>query len=100
MAERDFAPLHPGEVLLEEFLTPSNISQHQLALSMRVAQQKINDIVRGKRSITPDTALRLSIALGTTPEFWLGLQMDYDLEKARGLFGKTIQAEVSRLIEI
>jgi len=82
METRDFGPLHPGEVLLEEFLTPLNISQHQLAIAMRVAQQKINDIVRGKRSITPDTALRLAAALGTSAEFWLGLQQEYDLDCA------------------
>ncbi|PKO04062.1 MAG: addiction module antidote protein, HigA family [Chloroflexi bacterium HGW-Chloroflexi-3] len=98
METRDFGPLHPGEVLLEEFLTPLKISQHQLALAMRVAQQKINDIVRGKRSITPDTALRLAAALGTTPEFWLGLQQEYDLDCARGLFGDRIQMEVSKLL--
>ena len=98
MENRDFGPLHPGEILLEEFLTPLKISQHQLALAMRVAQQKINDIVRGKRSITPDTALRLAAALGTTPEFWLGLQQEYDLDRARGLFGDSIQMEVNRLV--
>ncbi len=98
MDNRDFGPLHPGEVLLEEFLIPLNISQHQLALAMRVAQQKINDIVRGKRSITPDTALRLAAALGTTAEFWLGLQQDYDLDCARGLSGNSIQREVSKII--
>jgi addiction module HigA family antidote len=97
MEKRDFGPLHPGEVLLEEFLIPMNLSQHQLALAMRVAQQKINDIVRGKRSITPDTALRLAAALGTTAEFWLGLQQEYDLDCARGLFGDSIQMEVSRV---
>ena len=96
--EREFGPLHPGEVLLEEFLIPLKISQHQLALAMRVAQQKINDIARGKRSITPDTALRLAAALGTTPEFWLGLQQEYDLDCARGLFGESIQMEVSKLV--
>jgi addiction module HigA family antidote len=83
MEKRDFGPIHPGEILLEEFLIPLKISQHQLALAMRVAQQKINDIVRGKRSITPDFALRLAAALGTTPEFWLGLQEEYDLDCAR-----------------
>lgn len=97
MKTRDFGPLHPGEVLLEEFLIPMQISQHQLALAMRVAQQKINDIVRGKRSITPDTALRLAAALGTTAEFWLGLQQEYDLDCARSLFGNNIQMEVSKL---
>jgi addiction module HigA family antidote len=98
METRDFGPLHPGEVLLEEFLNPLKISQHQLAIAMRVAQQKINDIVRGKRSITPDTALRLAAALGTTAEFWLGLQQEYDLDCARGLFGDSIQMEVSKLL--
>jgi addiction module HigA family antidote len=97
MDRRDFGPLHPGEVLLEEFLVPLNISQHQLAIGMRVAQQKINDIVRGKRSITPDTAMRLAAALGTTAEFWLGLQTDYDLECAKELFGEKIKVEVSRV---
>ena len=98
METRDFGPLHPGEVLLEEFLNPLKISQHQLAIAMRVAQQKINDIARGKRSITPDTALRLAAALGTTAEFWLGLQQEYDLDCARGLFGDSIQMEVSKLL--
>jgi addiction module HigA family antidote len=97
MEKRDFGPLHPGEVLLEEFLIPLNLSQHQLALGMRVAQQKINDIVRGKRSITPDTAMRLAAALGTTAEFWMGLQTDYDLELARELFGEKINLEVNRM---
>jgi antitoxin HigA-1 len=97
MVKKDFGPLHPGEVLMEEFLIPLNISQHQLALGMRVAQQKINDIVRGKRSITPDTAIRLSVALGTTPEFWLSLQTDYDLECTKELFGEKINIEVSRI---
>jgi len=97
MNKRDFGPLYPGEVLLEEFLKPLNLSQHQLALAMRVAPQKINDIVRGKRSITPDTALRLSVALNTTAEFWLGLQQEYDLDCARAEFGEIIQNEVNSL---
>jgi addiction module HigA family antidote len=80
MTAKDFPPLHPGEVLLEEFLKPLGISQNRLALNMHVAPQQINKIVRGKRGITADTALRLSIALSTSPEFWLGLQIDYDLE--------------------
>ena len=87
MTKKDFAPLHPGEVLLEEFLKPMGLSQHQLAMSMRVSPQKINDIVRGKRGITADTALRLAIVLGTTPEFWMGLQSDYDLEAAADALG-------------
>ena len=74
---------HPGEVLLEEYLKPKRISQNQLALNMRVPTRRINEIVLGKRGITADTALRLSLAIGTTPEFWLGLQTDYDLAIAR-----------------
>lgn len=97
MNKRDFLPIHPGEILQEEFLIPMGISQHQLALGMRVAQQKINDIVRGRRSITPQTALRLAIALGTTAEFWISLQAEYDLECAKGLFGEKISLDVARL---
>lgn len=97
MAGKDFPPLHPGEVLMEEFLKPMGISQHRLAIHMRVSPQKINDIVRGKRNITADTALRLSIVLGTTPEFWLGLQNDYDLETAIEALGDRLQKEVTPL---
>jgi len=95
MTKKDFPPLHPGEVLLEEFLKPLNLSQHQLALSMRVSPQKINDIVRGKRAITADTALRLALALGTSAEFWMGLQSDFDLETAQDLLGERLQKEIT-----
>ena len=95
MPKKDFPPLHPGEVLLEEFIRPLRLSQHQLALSMRVSPQKINDIVRGKRGITADTALRLSLALGTSAEFWMGLQSDYDLETALDSLGDRLQKEVT-----
>ena len=94
MTKKDFSPLHPGEVLLEEFIKPLGLSQHQLAMSMRVSPQKINDIVRGKRGITADTALRLSLTLGTTAEFWMGLQSDYDLETALDNLGDRLQKEV------
>ena len=94
MIHKDFPPLHPGEVLLEEFLKPLNLSQHQLAINMRVSPQKINDIVRAKRGITADTAIRLALALNTTPEFWLGLQMDYDLETVQDSLGEQIEKEV------
>lgn len=94
---KDFPPLHPGEVLLEEFIKPLGISQHHLALHMRVSPQKINDIVHGKRGITADTALRLAIVLGTTPEFWMGLQSDYDLETAADALGSRLQQEVTPL---
>jgi antitoxin HigA-1 len=95
MTTKDFPPLHPGEVLMEEFLRPLGISQNKLALNLHVAPQKINEIVHGKRSITADTALRLSIALGTTPDFWLGLQKDYDLETAIDLSGDRLNREVT-----
>lgn len=94
---KDFPPLHPGKVQLEEFIRPLGISQHRLALHMRVSPQKINDIVRGKRGITADTALRLSIVLGTTPEFWMGLQNDYDLETASEALGSRLRQEVTPL---
>ena len=94
MNEKRFSPLHPGEVLQEEFLQPLKLSQHQLAMNMRVSPQKINDIARRKRGITADTALRLALALNTTPEFWLGLQMDYDLEIAQDALGGQIKKEV------
>lgn len=75
--------IHPGEVLLEEFLQPLDISQNRLARAMGVPPRRINEIVHGKRSVTADTALRLARALGTSEQFWMGLQADYDLEEAR-----------------
>ncbi|HTH73115.1 MAG TPA: HigA family addiction module antitoxin [Trinickia sp.] len=74
--------VHPGEVLNEEFLLPLAISQNALARAMNVPPRRINEIVHGARAVTADTALRLAIVLGTTPQFWLGLQADYDLEEA------------------
>lgn len=73
-------PIHPGEVLQEEFLTPLAITQHRLAVSIRVPPRRINEIVHGKRRITADTALRLSKFFGTSDRFWLNLQARYDLE--------------------
>lgn len=83
--------IHPGEVLLEEFLNPLGISQNALARAAGVAPRRINEIVLGKRGITADTALRLAAALGTSERFWLGLQADYDLEEARRTLGKEIK---------
>ena len=74
--------IHPGEILLEEFLQPLAISQNRLARAMGVSPRRINEIVHGKRVITADTALRLARALGTSEQFWMGLQADYDLEEA------------------
>jgi antitoxin HigA-1 len=95
---KDFPPLHPGKVLLEEFIKPLGTSQTQLALRMRVPTQKINEIVHGKRGITADTALRLALALGTTPQFWMGLQTDYDLETLQDKLGERLQREVIPLL--
>jgi len=82
--------VHPGEILLEEFLKPMDISQNRLARAMGVPPRRINEIVHGKRSITADTALRLSHALGTTEQFWMGLQAEYDLEEARKSSGNQL----------
>jgi addiction module HigA family antidote len=75
-------PLHPGEVLLEEFLKPMGLSQNRLAIDIKVPPRRINEIVLKKRKITPDTALRLAKYFNMSPEFWLGLQMDYELDVA------------------
>ena len=83
--------IHPGEILLEEFLTPIGISQNRLARAMDVPPRRINEIVHGKRAITANTALRLARALGTSEQFWMGLQADYDLEEARRSFGNKLK---------
>ncbi|MCM0755451.1 HigA family addiction module antitoxin [Desulfovibrio aminophilus] len=75
-------PNHPGEILLEEFLKPLGISQTRLALDLRVPAQRVNDLVRGRRAVSVDTAMRLAAYFGTTPEVWLNLQTRFDLEKA------------------
>ena len=90
MAKRKIPLATPGEILLEEFLKPMDISQNRLARAMGVPPRRINEIVHGKRSITADTALRLSHALGTTEQFWMGLQADYDLEEARKSSGNEL----------
>lgn len=91
---RMLKPVHPGEVLLEEFLKPMDLSQNRLALDMRVPPRRINEIVQGKRRITPDTALRLALYFDMSAEFWLGLQMDYDLDVAQDEHGERIRREV------
>lgn len=84
--------IHPGEVLLEEFLLPLNISQNALARAASVPPRRINEIVLGKRGITADTAVRLAAALGTSERFWLGLQADYDLEEAHRVLGARLNS--------
>ncbi len=83
MIEDKLQPVHPGEVLLEEFLKPMNLSQNRLSLAIGVHARRINEIVLGKRRITADTALRLARYFGTSPQFWLNLQNQYDLATKR-----------------
>ncbi|MGC9394353.1 MAG: HigA family addiction module antitoxin [Anaerolineae bacterium] len=97
MKEMKIPPVHPGEVLLEEFLKPMGISQYQLAKGMKVYPRKINEIVHGKRGITADTALRLSRYLGTTAELWLNLQTLYDLETTRDAIEDQVVSEITPL---
>jgi addiction module HigA family antidote len=94
MSNKKLAPVHPGEVLLVEFLKPMGLSQSRLALSIGVHPRRVNEIVLGKRGITADTALRLAKFFGTSAKFWLGLQMDYDLDVASDLLGRRLDHEV------
>lgn len=87
-------PIHPGEILREEFLVPLAMSAHALALELRVPAPRINDIIRERRAITPDTALRLARYFGTTPQFWMNLQISYDLKCAEMKNGTKIATEV------
>jgi addiction module HigA family antidote len=79
---KTMSPIHPGETLREDFLKPLSLTAHRLAMELMVPVTRINDIVRGKRAITADTALRLARYFGTTPQFWMNLQANYDLERA------------------
>jgi addiction module HigA family antidote len=94
MPDKKLPPVHPGEVLLEEFLEPMEISQYRLAKDISVPPRRINEIVHGKRSITADTALRLSRYFGTSEKFWLNLQTGYDLEVERDRLGDRLEQEV------
>jgi antitoxin HigA-1 len=91
---KKLTPIHPGEVLLEEFLNPFEISQNKLALAISVPPRRINEIVLKKRSVTADTALRLAKFFGNSPQFWLGLQTDYDLDVTRELIGEKLKNQV------
>jgi antitoxin HigA-1 len=94
MAKTILAPVHPGEVLLEEFLEPMQISQYRLAKDISVSPRRINEIVHGKRTVTADTALRLARYFGTSDRFWLNLQTSYDLDVERERLGSRLQEEV------
>ena len=94
MTEKKLTPVHPGEVLLEEFLKPMGVSQNRLALDIGVPARRINEIVLGKRRMTADTALRLARYFHMSPQFWLGLQMDYDLDVAADGLADRLEKEV------
>lgn len=97
MSMKKLSPIHPGEILLEDFMKPLELTQYRVAVDIGVAPLRINQIVRGKRAITADTALRLARYLGTTPRIWLRLQAQYDLEVAQAKVGKAIRREVKEL---
>jgi len=97
---RKIEPVHPGEILLEEFLVPMEISQYRLAKDINVPVRRINEIVLGKRAITADTALRLSEYFGLSERFWLNLQMKYNLEIEKDKLKGRIKREVKRLSKV
>ncbi len=94
MSKRDFDPIHPGEILLEEFLKPMGISQYRLAKDISVPQRRISEIVHGRRSITADTALRLGRFFSMEAQFWLNLQSRYDLQRAEEELDQRLVNEV------
>ncbi len=95
MSKAKFSPIHPGEVLMKDFLEPMEISQYRLAKCINVPARRINEIVHGKRAITADTALRLGIFFAMEEQFWLNLQSHFDLEKAKQETGDRLKTEVA-----
>ncbi len=95
--DKKLNPIHPGEILMEEFLKPIGISQYRLAKDISVPPRRINEIVHGRRSITADTALRFGRFFGMSPQFWLNLQTRYDLEVTEDSLGNRLKKEVPRL---
>ncbi|HUP21021.1 MAG TPA: HigA family addiction module antitoxin [Gemmatimonadota bacterium] len=91
---RDIEPIHPGEILMEEFLEPMEISQYRVAKDIGVPPIRINEVVHGKRAVTADTALRLARYFGTSERFWINLQVRYDLEVAKDRLGGRLEREV------
>ena len=98
--EKRLPPIHPGEILLEEFLRPLQLSQYRLAKDVSVPARRINEIVRGSRAITADTALRLARYFGTSDRFWLNLQSRYDLELEKDRLGDRLESEVLVLTKL
>jgi addiction module HigA family antidote len=99
MSKREISPIHPGEILLEEFLKPMGVSQYRLAKDINVDPRRINEIVLGRRSITADTALRLARYFGSSERFWLNLQTRYDLEVQKDQLGDRLHEEVKVLAQ-
>jgi addiction module HigA family antidote len=95
--KKNLLPVHPGEILQKQFLEPMGISQNKLAMALHVPARGINEIVLGKRGITADTALRLARYFGMSPQFWLGLQMDYELDVAEDATEGRIKGEIQPL---
>lgn len=100
MSDKKIPPVHPGEILMEEFLKPMGLSQNQIANDIGVPPRRINEIVHGNRRITADTALRLAHYFGMSPQFWLGLQMDYDLDIEEDQLSPHLSEEVKVFSEI
>ncbi len=100
MSTRKLEPVHPGEILLEEFLKPMNLSQNRLALAIGVPPRRINEIVLRKRGVTAETALRLARYFGMSPQFWMGLQMDYALDVAEDKLSDRLEKEVRPHTEV
>ncbi|HBB95174.1 MAG TPA: addiction module antidote protein, HigA family [Blastocatellia bacterium] len=96
MSKKQLKPVHPGEMLLEEFLKPMGLTQNRLALDIGVSTRRISEIVTAKRSVTADTALRLGRYFRMSPQFWLGLQMDYDLDVTADALASRLDREVKR----
>ena len=97
MPARKLDPIHPGEILLEEFLKPLGLSQYRLAKGISVPPRRINEIVHGKRAVTADTALRLARFFGTSDRFWLNLQTRFDLEVQKDRLGESLESQVEVL---
>jgi addiction module HigA family antidote len=97
MAKNNMRPIHPGEILREEYLSPLGMSPHALAMALHIPAPRVNDVVREKRSVTVDTALRLSRYFNTTAQFWMNLQSSYDLKVAEREVGNKIDSEVRQL---
>ncbi len=97
MKAKKMEPLHPGEILHEEFLKPMGLSQNKLAMALHVPARRVNEIVLKKRGVTADTALRLARYFNMSPQFWLGLQMDYELDKAEDAIEEKIIKEIQPL---